>query len=378
MSKLIKIDKEYAQWIKELSERFRASQIKAAVSVNREMLRYYWSIGRDIVARDAENYYGAGFYKNLSEDLKAELPGVKGLSEKNLQYMKRIYSLYSQYFENRQQVVDDFNSQNCPQAVGNLPEVVSTSIGANRQQLVDDFETTFCSVPWGHHCRIIDKFSKDPQTALFYIRKTVENGWSRGVLEMFIEKGLHKAHGKAVTNFSRLLPPIQSDLAQAITKDPYTFDFVELTEPYRESELKKALIKDIEKFLLELGKGFAYMGSEFKLKVGNTEQYLDMLFYIVPIHAYCVVEVKVTDFNTCDVGQLGTYMVAVNHILKTDIDNPTIGLLICKNKDQVLAQYALESSNQPIGISEYELTKFVPSEFKSSLPSIEDIETELS
>ncbi len=219
---------------------------------------------------------------------------------------------------------------------------------------------------------------KEPQTAIFYLKKVVEHGWSRAVLDHFADCRLHESQGKAVTNFSRLLPPIQSDLAQAITKDPYTFDFVELTEPYRESELKKALIKDIEKFLLELGKGFAYMGSEFKLKVGNTEQYLDMLFYVVPIHAYCVIEVKVTDFNTCDVGQLGTYMVAVNHILKKEGDNPTIGLLICKSKDQVLAQYALESSNQPIGISEYELTKFVPSEFKSSLPSIEDIETELS
>ena len=219
---------------------------------------------------------------------------------------------------------------------------------------------------------------KEPQTAIFYLKKVVEHGWSRAVLDLFADCRLHEAQGKAVTNFSRLLPPVQSDLDQAITKDPYTFDFVELTEPYRESELKRALIKDIEKFLLELGKGFAYMGSEFKLKVGNTEQYLDMLFYVVPIHAYCVIEVKVTDFNTCDVGQLGTYMVAVNHILKKEGDNPTIGLLICKSKDQVLAQYALESSNQPIGISEYELTKFVPSEFKSSLPSIEDIETELS
>ena len=378
MSKLIKIDKEYAQWIKELSERFRASQIKAAVSVNREMLRYYWSIGRDIVARDAENYYGAGFYKNLSEDLRAALPGVKGLSVKNLYYMPRMYRLYTQRDRNFPQVVGNSENANFPQAVGNLPQVVANSSGPNIPQPAEDLVSLISSVPWGHHRYLIDKFSEDPETAMFYIHKTVENGWSRSVLEMFVDKGLHEAQGKAVTNFSRLLPPLQSDLAQAITKDPYTFDFVELTEPYRESELKKALIHDIEKFLLELGKGFAYMGSEVKLTVGKTEQYLDMLFYVVPIHAYCVIEVKVTDFNTCDVGQLGTYMVAVNHILKKEGDNPTIGLLICKNKDQVLAQYALESSNQPIGISEYELTKFVPSEFKSSLPSIEDIETELS
>lgn len=374
MSKLIKIDKEYAQWIKELSERFRASQIKAAVSVNREMLRYYWSIGRDIVARDAENYYGAGFYKNLSEDLKAALPGVKGFSERNLLYMKQAYLLYTKEVKNPPQVVADFKEEVQSESTKISPQVVADFKRTENADII----TLFSSVPWGHHRYLINKFSDEPETALFYVKKTVENGWSRSVMEMFVDKGLHEAQGKAVTNFSRLLPPIQSDLAQAITKDPYTFDFVELTEPYRESELKKALIKDIEKFLLELGKGFAYMGSEFKLKVGNTEQYLDMLFYIVPIHAYCVVEVKVTDFNTCDVGQLGTYMVAVNHILKTDIDNPTIGLLICKSKDQVLAQYALESSNQPIGISEYELTKFVPSEFKSSLPSIEDIETELS
>lgn len=374
MSKLIKIDKEYAQWIKELSERFRASQIKAAVSVNREMLRYYWSIGRDIVARDAENYYGSGFYKSLSDDLKAAFPGVKGFSERNLLYMKQAYLLYTKEVKNPPQVVADFND-----GIQITPTEISPQVVADFKKADDlDMLTLFSSVPWGHHRYLINKFSDDPATALFYVKKTVENGWSRSVLEMFVDKGLHEAQGKAITNFSRLLPPIQSDLAQVITKDPYTFDFVELTEPYRESELKKALIKDIEKFLLELGKGFAYMGSEFKLKVGNTEQYLDMLFYVVPIHAYCVIEVKVTDFNTCDVGQLGTYMVAVNHILNKEGDNPTIGLLICKNKDQVLAQYALESSNQPIGISEYELTKFVPSEFKSSLPSIEDIETELS
>lgn len=288
--------------------------------------------------------------------------------------MKQAYLLYTKEVKNPPQVVADFKEEVQSESTKISPQVVADFKRTENADII----TLFSSVPWGHHRYLINKFSDEPETALFYVKKTVENGWSRSVMEMFVDKGLHEAQGKAVTNFSRLLPPIQSDLAQAITKDPYTFDFVELTEPYRESELKKALIKDIEKFLLELGKGFAYMGSEFKLKVGNTEQYLDMLFYIVPIHAYCVVEVKVTDFNTCDVGQLGTYMVAVNHILKTDIDNPTIGLLICKSKDQVLAQYALESSNQPIGISEYELTKFVPSEFKSSLPSIEDIETELS
>lgn len=180
-----------------------------------------------------------------------------------------------------------------------------------------------------------------------------------------------------MTSFSRLLPAPNSDLAQELTKDPYIFDFTEMTEPYKERELKKALMANISRFLLELGSGFAYVGQEYRLKVGHTEQFIDLLFYNIKLHAYCVIEVKTATFGAGDIGQLGTYMTAVNHILKTKQDNPTIGLLICKDKDNVLAQYALESSSQPIGVAEFQLTKFIPDEFKSSLPSIEDIESEL-
>lgn len=321
------------------------------------MLRFYWSLGHDIVARDAENVYGSGFYRNLSQDLKAAIPEAEGFSRQNLQYMKKMYLLYSK------------GSANCPQLVGNLESEICP-------QAVGDF---IFSVPWGHHRILIDKYfgSGDSEIALFYAHKVVEEGWSRNVLKSFIDTSLHLRQGKALTSFSRLLPAPDSDLAQELTKDPYIFDFTEMAEPYKERELKKALMANLSRFLLELGSGFAYVGEEYRLKVGHTEQFIDLLFYNVKLHAYCVIEVKTGMFSAGDVGQLGTYMTAVNHILKTEQDNPTIGLLICKDKDNVLVQYALESSSQPIGVAEFQMTKFIPDEFKSSLPSIEEIESEL-
>ena len=364
MSKLIKTDAEYSRWIQELKERYRYSQIKAATQVNREMLRYYWSLGRDIVARDAENVYGSGFYRNLSHDLKSAIPEAEGFSRQNLQYMKKMYLLYGELTTNCQQPVGNYEDEICQQAVG-----ISQEINDN----------IIFSVPWGHHCTLIDKYFEtgEREIALFYAHKVVEEGWSRNVLKSFIDTSLHLRQGKALTSFSRLLPAPDSDLAQELTKDPYIFDFTEMTEPYKERELKKALMSNISRFLLELGSGFAYIGEEYRLKVGHTEQFIDLLFYNVKLHAYCVIEVKTGTFGAGDIGQLRTYMTAVNHILKTEQDNPTIGLLICKDKDNVLAQYALESSSQPIGVAEFQLTKFIPDEFKSSLPSIEDIESEL-
>lgn len=248
---------------------------------------------------------------------------------------------------------------------------------AGRQRLIPDI---IFSVPWGHHRVIIDKYykKKELDAAIFYLKKTVEDGWSRDVLTAFIDSGLHLREGKALTSFSRLLPVADSDLAQQITRDPYIFDFTEMTEPYKERELKQALMRNISRFLLELGSGFAYVGEEYRLKIGHTEKFIDLLFYNIKLHAYCVIEVKTGTFDSGDIGQLGTYMTAVNHLVKTDQDNPTIGLLICKDKDNILAQYALESSSQPIGVAEFQLTKFIPDEFRSSLPSIEDIETELN
>lgn len=349
MSKLINTDSDYNLWISQLVERYRNCQIRATVKANEELLRFYWSTGEDIVKKKAESRWGESVINSISQDLTSALPGIKGLSPTNLGYAKRFYSLYSQ--------LDTFY----PQLVGKTE--------------YEQLKTIIFRIPWGHQRYLIDKFYNNPKRAFYYVRLTLENGWSRAVLLNAIDMDLKEPEGKAVTNFSLTLP--EGDLAQEMTKDPYLFDFAALTKPYKEEELKLALMKNIEQFLLELGTGFAFMGREYRLVVGSTEQFIDMLFYNTRLRCYVVIEVKAIKFQPGEVGQLGTYVSAVNHILKTPADNPTIGLLICKTKDNVLAQYALESSSQPIGISEYELSKMYPADFKSTLPSIEDIENEL-
>lgn len=347
MTHLANIDKDYASWIEELSQRYKHSQIKAATHVNSEMLQFYWSLGKDIVTLHAESRWGEKFLVNLSSDLRAKLPGVKGLSETSIGYAKRFYLLYNEWF------------------------TIHPQVGGELQ------ESAIWRIPWGHHKYIIDKCFNEPEKAMFFVRKTLENGWSRNVLLNFMDTDLFERQGKAITNFKASLPVPQSDLAQEMTKDPYKFDFLTMTEGYREKELKDALEVNIRNFLLELGTGFAYMGREYRLMIGQTEKFIDMLFYNLNLRCYVVVELKTGKFESEYIGQLGTYVAAVNHLLKKDIDNPTLGLLICKSKDNVLAQYALESSNQPIGISEYELSKLYPTDFKGTLPSIEEIENEL-
>ena len=248
---------------------------------------------------------------------------------------------------------------------------------ANRPQVGDDLQIIF-RIPWGHNKIILDKCKGNSAKALFYIRKTIENNWSRDVLLNFLGTDLYERQGKAITNFTNTLPIEQSDLAQAITKDPYNFDFLTLRERYDEKELKDALIEKVNNFLMELGTGFAYMGREVRIEVGDTEKFIDMLFYNTQRHCYVVVEIKTGKFDSSYAGQLGTYVVAVNHQMKTEADNPTLGLLICKDMDKVEAQYALESTSQPLGISSYELSKLIPEEFRGSMPTIEEIEAELN
>jgi len=354
MKNIAIIDKDYKLWISEIRGRYRQSQIKAAVKVNSEMLQFYWSLGHDIVEREMENTYGSGFFNRLSADLQRELPDVKGFSPTNIKYFKYFYELYSSMLENRPQVADDFSRQNRPQLAEEL-----------------------FSIPWDHHRRIIDKCKGNPQRALFFVRKTKENNWSRSVLLNFLDTDLYEREGKAITNFKVALPTPDGDLAQQMTKDPYCFDFLTLSQQYSEKELKNALMDNILKFLLELGNGFAFVGKEVRIEVGETEKFIDMLFYNIKLHCYVVLEVKVDKFDFSNVGQLGGYIVAVNHQLKGELDNPTIGLLVCKYKDNVEAQYALESSAQPIGVSAYQLSKLIPEQFKSSLPSIEELESVL-
>ncbi len=339
-------DKEFKLWLVSLKEEIRRVQLKAAVKVNSELLHLYWNMGAEICEKQKNANWGDGWLKELSRELVQEFPDMKGLSYRNLKYIRQWYIFYNQ---------EDI-------------------IG---QQLVAQLQEVFFSVPWGHHLYIISQ-CKDIQKAIFFLHKTVENGWSRAMLLNFLDTDLYERQGKAVTNFSRLLPEPQSDLAQQTLKDPYTFDFLTLAEDYRERELEDALTQNITRFLLELGQGFAYVGRQIPLEIGDETVFADLLFYHLELRCYVVIELKATKFKGEHLGQLGLYVSAVNHLKKKEMDNPTIGLLICKSKNNVMAQYALESTNQPIGISEYELSKLLPNELKSKLPAIKDIEASLA
>lgn len=356
MGELIKDNIEYKNWIISISQQFKTSQIKAAVKVNSEMLKFYWFLGKELVNKKLQYDWGSNFYVQVSKDLSNSLPDIKSFSPRNLLYMVQFYKMYPN-------------------------TVIAHQVGAQIENVdnINDYNeiSIIFSVPWGHHKLLLDKCKGNIDQALFYVRKTIENNWSRNVLLNFLDTDLYNRQGKAITNFTDTLPAIQSDLAQEITKDPYNFDFLTMHERYNEKELKDALIDKVNNFLIELGTGFAYMGREVRIEVGETEKFIDMLFYNTKRHCYVVVEVKTGKFDSSYTGQLGTYVVAVNHQMKTETDNPTLGLLICKDMDRVEAQYALESTSQPLGISSYELSKLVPEEFKGSMPTIEEIEAGL-
>lgn len=366
------IDRDYTQWVENLSVRYRQSQVKAAVKVNREMLKYYWELGRDIEEMHVEERWGESVIRNLSADLQRRNPNSTGLSRTNIYYAKKFYLLYSQYLK----VV--------PQPVGLLEkEKVSQPVMQSQTsdfvpQTVGQLKEILFSIPWGHHRYLMDRYGTEPAKALFYVRKIMEEGWSRDVLLNFMDTGLYEREGKALTNFIRTLPDETSDLAQELTKDPYNFAFTGITKPYNERILKDALLANISQFLLELGTGFAYVGKEYRLQIGQKEKFIDLLFYNLKLSCYVVIEVKIGEFDFQDLGQLSGYVVACNHILKKEgRDNPTIGLLICRQKDSLLAQYALEGSNLPLGISEYELSKLYPEKVEGTIPTIEEIEAKL-
>ena len=372
----IKKNKEYFSWINELKNRYRATQIKAAISVNTVLLKFYWDLGKDISEKYPGKKRNISFFVALSADLKVAIPEAKGLSPTNIKYARYFYELYvaESY---RPQLVDDDN-----EVRHNLDE---KKVFAYRPQLVDDnnndslfVEQMLAKVPWGHHRIIIDKCGGDVKKALFYVKKTIENSWSRDVLELEIEGDLFSRQGKAVTNFATTLPKVDSDLAQQLTKDPYIFDVQGLTEQYRETELTKAMCENIVRLLNSMGKGFAFVGREYVIEMGGDEFRMDLLFYIIPLHRYFVVEVKNTKFKPEYLGQLQGYIAACDLMLNTPKDEPAIGLLVCRDKNVPLAKYLLGKINMPIGISDYELMRKVPENFKSQLPTVEEIELELA
>ena len=362
----------YKEWIEELHKRYRSSQIKAASSVNKEMLLFYWSLGRDIVQMDAENIYGSGFYEKLSSDLSNSIPDSKGFSPRNIRYMKRLFIFNAKIYEILTQVGAKLPWTKT-EPVAKLPQVVAEL----PQAMTEPLEELF-SIPWGHIRLLIDNCKNDPQKALFYIRKTIENNWSRATLQNWVETDLYERRGKAINNFAETLPSPQGDLAQEITKDPYTFDFLTISPKYNEKELKDALTDNIQRFLMELGSGFSFVGREYRLLVGNTEQLIDLLFYNYRIHCFVVVEVKVTEFSPRDMGQLITYVSEVDGLLKAENDQPTVGLLLCKTKDNVLAHYATNAVKVPVSISEYQISHVLNEDYRNTLPSIETLERELS
>ncbi|MCL1676770.1 PDDEXK nuclease domain-containing protein [Elizabethkingia meningoseptica] len=342
------VSSEYKNWVSELKQKIRKNQIKAAIKVNSALIEMYWDLGKEIFERNFENTYGSNFFTQLSLDLKKEIPDIKGFSSTNLKYCVRLYSFYSQGIQT----------------------------GANRHQLGDELLQKLFSIPWRHHIEILTK-CKTTEEAFFYINKTIENGWSRAVLLNMISTRLIESQGKAITNFSKTLPGGDSELIRETLKDPYIFDFLSLTETYKEKELENALIDNISKFLIELGSGFAFVGKQTEIKVGSKSYYIDLLFYHIKLKRYVVVELKSGSFEPEFAGKLNFYVTAVDKQLRDDNDNATIGLLICKDKEEIVAEYSLTDLHKPLGISSYELKKILPENFKSLLPSIEEVEEEL-
>ena len=372
------ITAEYRDWLKDIKQRVRQAQLKAAVQVNTALLTFYWELGADIVDRQKTAKWGSGFLKQLSADLMAEFPDMRGFSFSNIKYIRRWYLFYAEGITNWATSCGTIAQQPAAQ----LPE---TSALEKVQQPAPQLESStiwpqvvakLVQIPWGHNREIITK-CKNVTEARYYVSRTIEHNWSRNVLTHQIESGLYEREGKAVTNFSATLPAPQSDLAQQLIKDPYSFDFLTLTKAFNERELEKALTDHITKFLLELGAGFAYVGRQKPLQVGTREFFLDLLFYHIRLHCYVVIELKTGEFEPEYAGKLNFYLKAVDEQLRGGRDEPTIGILLCKSRDRVVVEYALSDIHKPMGVSEYQLTRSLPESLKGSLPSIEEIEQEL-
>jgi len=363
MDQILTTDQNYSVWLKKLKTKVQMVQIKAAVKVNSELLWFYWELGQDIVDKQKHAKWGDGLLKQLSKDLSAEFPNMKGFSLTNLKYIKQWYIFYSQEINKSQQAVGQKSSQ----------------MLLHQEQPIDlQIVSQLTQIPWGHNIVIISKCKK-PKEAFFYIQKTIQNNWSKAVLTHQIENDLFHRQGKAITNFEVTLPvpAPQSDLAKETLKDPYNFDFLTITEKHDEKELENALVNHVTKFLLELGAGFSYIGQQYKLEISGDEFFIDLLFYHVKLHCYVVVELKAVKFKPEFAGKLNFYVSAVDGMLKSELDNPTIGILICKSKNDMVVEYTLKDVHKQIGVSEYIITKNLPKEFKSSLPSIKEIEIEL-
>lgn len=330
-------DSSYESFLRDLKSRIQTAQVRAALAVNRELVLLYWQIGQDILLRQEQQGWGTKVITRLAKDLSQAFPDIKGFSQRNLKYMRSFAEAYPD-----QQFVQQLAAQ----------------------------------IPWFHNCVLLEKV-KDPAERQWYVRQTISHGWSRNILSMQIDTGLYRRQGGAITNFERTLPNPQSDLAQQLVKDPYNFDFLSLGEDALERDLENALVGHIREFLLELGVGFAFIGSQYRLEVEGENFFLDLLFYHVKLRCYVVIDLKMTAFQPEFSGKMNFYISAVDDLLRHPDDQPTIGIILCRTKKRTIAEYALRDVNKPIGVSTYMLHDELPRSLRESLPSIEQLQIEL-
>lgn len=355
----------YGDLLADIKVRIREGQTRAVWAAKAEMLETYADVGRIISERQNEEAWGSGILQRLAKDLQNELSEIKGFSVRNLQFMVQFYKEYH---------VDSLITKRpVSQLKGSKKEqrpVVQLSDAENMKRLVSQ-------IPWAHNIVLMQKI-KDMNVRHWYMQQILEQGWSRDVLVAMIKSKVHRRQGKASSNFKLRLPEPQSDLALQTLKDPYIFDFATLDEPFRERELETTLVKHLEKFLIELGQGFAFVGRQYPIEVSDNDYYIDLLFYHLKLRAYVVIELKKGPFKPDYAGKMNFYCSVVDDKLRTEQDNPTIGLILCQDRDRILAEYALRDIHKPIGVSNYELTQKLPKKLQSSLPSIKQIEKELS
>jgi predicted nuclease of restriction endonuclease-like (RecB) superfamily len=363
----------FPRFLKEVKARIQEAQTRAVLSANAQLVRLYWDIGRMIDQRQQQQGWGAAVIPRLASELRNELPEIKGFSERNIDRMTAFYRAYPAPGDFSPPPVAKLSSPTkVPQAVAKSP--VARKVPQPAAELPDSL---LWSVPWAHHIVLIEKI-KAISVRLWYMHQTLANGWSRNVLLMMIKSEAHRRQGKALTNFDRLLPSPQSDLVQQTLKDPYIFDFLTLEEPFHERELETNLLHQLERFLLELGQGFAFVGRQFHIEVGQTDFYIDLLFYHLKLRAFFVIDLKKGEFKPEYAGKMNFYLTVVDDQLRHQTDAPSIGLILCQDRNQIVAEYALRGADRPIGVSQYELTRALPASLKSALPTVEEIEAELS
>lgn len=334
---LFPADENYTAFLRSLKDRIRQAQVKAALAVNSELMLLYWQIGQEILKRQKQEGWGSKVIERLAKDLKQEFPDMKGFSRTNLMYMRSFAEAYPEV------------------------EIIQRIAG---------------QIPWRHNQVLLDKL-KNPEQRLWYAQQSFQNGWSRDVLVMQIETDLYKRHGGAITNFERTLPALDADLTQQLVKDPYNFDFLNISKNAKERELEKALVERIREFLLEMGVGFAFVGSQYRLEVEGDEYFIDLLFYHLKLYCYVAIDLKVTEFKPEYTGKMNFYIAAVNNTVRTERDNPTIGIILCKSKKKTVVEFALETVHNPIGVSTYNLRDDIPPDLQGCLPTSEQLEMEL-